>query len=77
VVDGIILDEISLQIVRILSKDSSLPFVEISKRVGFSDATVNMRFKNLLTAAIIDKFTISIKNNRLGYSHVAFIRVNV
>jgi Lrp/AsnC family transcriptional regulator, regulator for asnA, asnC and gidA len=77
VVDGIILDEISLKIVRILSKDSSLPFVEIAKQIGISDATVHMRIKHLLTAGIIDKFTISINNNRLGYSHDAFIGVNV
>ncbi|MDQ3972319.1 MAG: Lrp/AsnC family transcriptional regulator [Thermoproteota archaeon] len=76
-VDGIILDEISLKIVRILSKDSSLPFVEIAKQIGISDATVHMRIKHLLTAGIIDKFTISTNNNRLSYSHVAFVGVNV
>ena len=52
-VDGIILDQIGLQIVRILSKDSSLPFVEIAKQIGFSDATVNMRIKHLLAAVIM------------------------
>ena len=36
-----------------------------------------MRIKHLLTAGIIDKFTISIDNNRLGYNHVAFIGVNI
>jgi Lrp/AsnC family transcriptional regulator, regulator for asnA, asnC and gidA len=77
VVDGIILDEISLKIVRILSKDSSLPFVEIAKQIGISDTTVHMRIKHLLTPGIIDKFTISINDNRLGYSQVAFIGVNV
>jgi Lrp/AsnC family transcriptional regulator, regulator for asnA, asnC and gidA len=66
-----------LKILRILSKDSSIPIVEIAKKLGISDATVHLRIKNLLGAGIINKFTISVDNNRLGYTHVAFIGVNV
>lgn len=51
--------------------------MEIAKKLGISDATVHLRIKNLLAAGIINKFTISIDNNRLGYTHVAFIGVNV
>jgi Lrp/AsnC family transcriptional regulator for asnA, asnC and gidA len=66
-----------LKILRILSKDSSIPIVEIAKKLGISDATVHLRIKNLLAAGIINKFTILVDNNRLGYTHVAFIGVNV
>jgi Lrp/AsnC family transcriptional regulator for asnA, asnC and gidA len=66
-----------LKILRILSKDSSIPIVEIAKKLGISDATVHLRIKNLLAVGIINKFTISVDNNRLGYTHVAFIGVNV
>ncbi len=75
--DIIILDEISLKIIRILSRDSSLPFVEIAKQIGISDATVHLRIKHLFEEGIINKFTISIDNDLLGYNHVAFIGVNV
>jgi Lrp/AsnC family transcriptional regulator, regulator for asnA, asnC and gidA len=51
--------------------------VEIAKKLGISDATVHLRIKNLLAAGIINKFTILVDNNRLGYTHVAFIGVNV
>lgn len=51
--------------------------MEIAKKLGISDATVHLRIKNLLAAGIINKFTISIDNNLLGYTHVAFIGVNV
>ena len=54
-----------------------MPFVGKAKQIGISNTTVPMRIKHLLTAGIIDKFTISINNNRLGYSHDAFIGVNV
>ena len=51
--------------------------MEIAKKLGISDATVHLRIKNLFAAGIINKFTISIDNNLLGYTHVAFIGVNV
>lgn len=51
--------------------------MEIAKKLGISDATVHLRIKNLLAVGIINKFTISVDNNRLGYTHVAFIGVNV
>lgn len=51
--------------------------MEIAKKLCISDATVHLRIKNLLAAGIINKFTISIDNNLLGYTHVAFIGVNV
>lgn len=60
-----------------MSKDSSLPIVEIAKQIGISDATVHLRIKHLIAAGIINKFTISIDNDRLGYTYVAFIGVNV
>jgi Lrp/AsnC family transcriptional regulator, regulator for asnA, asnC and gidA len=60
-----------------LRKDSSLPFVEIAKQIGISDATVHVRIKQLVATGVINKFTISIDNNRLGYNHVAYSGVNV
>jgi len=72
-----ILDGVNLQIIDILSKDSSMPFVDIAKRVGISDATVHLRVQKLIAAGIITKFTISVDNNLLGYDHLAFIRINL
>jgi Lrp/AsnC family transcriptional regulator, regulator for asnA, asnC and gidA len=66
-----------MKILRILRKDSSIPIVEIAKKIGISDATVHLRIKHLIAAGIINKFTISVDNDRLGYTHVAFIGVNV
>ena len=54
-----------------------MPIVEIAKQIGISDATVHLRIKHLIAAGIINKFTLSIDNDRLGYTYVAFIGVNV
>jgi len=37
-----VIDEINLKIINILNNDSSLPFVEIAKQIGISDATVHI-----------------------------------
>jgi Lrp/AsnC family transcriptional regulator, regulator for asnA, asnC and gidA len=56
---------------------SSTPYVEVAKQVGVSDTTLHARIRHLLNSGIINKFTISINNNRLGFSHVAFDGVNI
>ena len=72
-----VIDDINLKIINILNKDSSLPFVEIAKQIGISDATVHIRVRRLLAAGIIKKFTISLDNNKLGYDHLAFMGINI
>lgn len=61
----------------ILSRDSSTAFVEIAKQIGISDATVHIRVRRLISAGVINKFTISIDNSRLGYDHLAFMGINI
>lgn len=72
-----LLDEINLRILDILNRDSSTPFVDIAKEIGISDATVHMRVKRLLASGIIRRFTISTDSRRLGYSHLAFMGINI
>jgi Lrp/AsnC family transcriptional regulator for asnA, asnC and gidA len=72
-----LLDDINLKIIDILGKDSSTPFVEVAKRIGISDATVHLRVRRLISEGVIDKFTVSVDNNRLGYDHLAFMGTNV
>ena len=62
-----LLDHVNLQIIDILAKDSSTPFIEVARRIGISDATVHLRVRRLLAAGIITRFTISVDNNLLGY----------
>src|SRR5215213_8441650 len=72
-----LLDDINLKIIDILSKDSSVPFVEIAKQIGISDATVHLRVRRLKDEGVIDKFTLSVDNGLLGYDHLAFIGINI
>lgn len=72
-----LLDDTNLRIIDILSKDSSTAFVEIAKQLEISDATVHIRVRRLITEGIINRFTLSIDNNRLGYDHLAFLGLNI
>ena len=72
-----LLDNINLKIIDVLSKDSSLPFVEIAKQIGISDATVHLRVRRLRDEGIISKFTLSVDNDLLGYDHLSFIGINI
>ncbi|MFL6433869.1 MAG: Lrp/AsnC family transcriptional regulator [Nitrososphaeraceae archaeon] len=72
-----LLDDINLKIIDVLSKDSSVPFVEIAKQIGISDATVHLRVRRLISKGVINKFTLSLDNDLLGYDHLAFIGINI
>ena len=72
-----LLDEVNLQILDILSRDASRPFVDIAKELEISDATVHIRVRRLLAAGILRKFTIATDNVLLGYDHLAFIGINI
>ena len=75
-IDGL-LDNINLRIIDILSKDSSTTFVEIAKKIGISDATVHLRVRRLKDEGVINKFTLSLDNDLLGYDHLAFTGINI
>lgn len=72
-----LLDYVNCRILDVLCKNSSLPFVELAKQIGISDATIHTRVKKLLMLGIIKKFTITVDNNLLGYDHLAFINLKI
>ncbi|HEY7081909.1 MAG TPA: Lrp/AsnC family transcriptional regulator [Nitrososphaeraceae archaeon] len=71
------IDDINLKIIDILNKDASTSFVDIAKRIGVSDATIHIRVRRMMEARIINKFTISVDNNILGYDHLVFIGIRI
>ena len=61
-----LIDDVNLKIIDILNKDSSTPFVNIAKQIGVSDATIHIRVRRMISAGIINKFTISVDNGLLS-----------
>lgn len=54
------LDPIDLKIIEFLRRDGRIPFVELGKKVGLSEAAVRRRVRMLQERGIIRKFTIEI-----------------
>lgn len=72
-----IFDLVNLRIIHVLEKNSLTPFIEISKIVGTSDSTVNLRVKKMQQNGLIKKFTISVDNNLLGYKILTYIGIKI
>ncbi len=69
------LDEVDRKILRILQKNSRTPLREISKEVGLAESTVYERIKKLKERGIIQRFTVMLDPEALGFHIMAFILI--
>ncbi|WP_297421142.1 Lrp/AsnC family transcriptional regulator [Thermococcus sp.] len=69
------LDEVDKKILTILQKNSRTPLREISKEVGLAESTVYERIKKLKERGIIQKFTVMLDPESLGFNIMAFILI--
>ena len=67
------IDERSLYILRVLSKDSRLSCREIAKLLRMQPATVMKKIKEMERENIIKKYTINLDHEKLGYVLSAFV----
>jgi len=71
------IDELDKNILRILATDSRLSFRKISAFLNVSTATVAERIKRLEKEGIIQKYTVKLNHEKLGYELSAVIEVTV
>jgi Lrp/AsnC family transcriptional regulator for asnA, asnC and gidA len=70
------IDDIDLQIIKILTKDGRMPFAQIAKRLGFSTGMIRQRYHRLVQDGVLQ--VVAVTNPLLmGYSTMAHIGVNV
>ena len=62
-----VLDEIDSNILKLLKQNSRMSYLEMSRRMNISDATVQFRIKRLKEHGIIKKFTITVDPASIGY----------
>ncbi|MEM2948697.1 MAG: Lrp/AsnC family transcriptional regulator [Candidatus Anstonellales archaeon] len=68
-------DEKSLYILRLLSKDSRLSCREIASLLRMHPATVIKKIKEMEREKVIKKYTINVDYEKLGYTITAFVFV--
>jgi len=72
-----IIDETDKNILKILEKNSRIPFTEIADELNISEATVRNRVRALEEEGVINKFTLDIDPKSLGYNMVTMIGLDV
>jgi len=71
------LDEIDSAILRLLKTNSRMSFIEMSRQLDVSDATIQFRIKRLKERGIIEKFTIIVDPDAIGYTVVAIMLIQI
>lgn len=73
---GVEIDELDRRILEILENNGRLSFVEIARRVGTSEATVRKRIRRLEELGVIERYTIDVDHQKLGYDLVALVGID-
>ncbi len=61
------IDPVDYQILCLLAKNSRIPSIEIAKKINMTSTTIINRIKNLIKIGIIQRYSITIDTNKLGY----------
>lgn len=69
------LDELDLQILDILIKDSRTPFLEIARQCHVSGGTIHVRMKKMEDIGIIKGTKLIVNTAKLGYDVCCFIGI--
>ena len=69
------IDDIDVQIINLLQKDSRLSFNRIAKKLGIAVGTARNRIKNLENKRVLRGYTVIVDPNTIGYNLTAIILV--
>ncbi|MFX1294768.1 MAG: Lrp/AsnC family transcriptional regulator [Promethearchaeota archaeon] len=71
------LDETDQKILQFLKEDSRIAYTKIAEKLNIPDTTVHFRIRKLKDAKMINKFTILMSAENLGYNISALIKIKV
>ncbi len=74
---GKLLDDIGIQILKILQEDGRISFNELGRRVGLSSPAVAERVRRMEDAGIITGYKAIVDQSKVGYPIMAFIRLAI
>lgn len=69
------LDDLDIQILDIMIKDSRTPFLEIARQCHVSGGTIHVRMKKMADMNIIKGTKLIIDNSKLGYDVCCFVGI--
>ncbi|MFX1474716.1 MAG: Lrp/AsnC family transcriptional regulator [Promethearchaeota archaeon] len=71
------IDETDRRILRHLVRDARQSVAGLARRLGLSESAVRHRIDRLVEHKVIDRFTVSLDYNQLGYPITVFLGLNV
>lgn len=71
------IDEISLEILKILQEKARVPNVEVSRQVGLAPSAVLERIRKMEKQGVIDGYEVRLNPGRFASSQIAFVQVMV
>ena len=67
----------NLELLKILRKNSRIPFLKIAKALGVSETAIRKRIRKLERDGIIRKYTIDVDPKKIGFEIDVFIGIDV
>jgi Lrp/AsnC family transcriptional regulator for asnA, asnC and gidA len=71
------IDKIDHDILRILQKDSSTPFVNVAEKIGVTDGTIHQRIRKLKKSGVIKRFTVELNNEKVGNDFITYATLTI
>jgi Lrp/AsnC family transcriptional regulator for asnA, asnC and gidA len=71
------IDNTDIKILSMLQDNSRTPFTMIANRLGVSDATIHMRVKKMEKLGVIEQYTITINEEKMGKPIESYVLIRV
>jgi len=71
------LDEVSLEILKILQEKARIPNVEVSRKIGLAPSAVLERIRKMESNGFIDGYEVRLNPEKFNQTNVAFVHVKV
>jgi Lrp/AsnC family transcriptional regulator for asnA, asnC and gidA len=71
------IDKLDKQIISILSKDATVPYADIAKRLVVSPGTIHVRMKKMKAAGVIKGSHLHLNESKFGYGICAFMGIHL
>lgn len=69
------IDELDQKILRLITKNARIPFLEVARECGVSGAAIHQRVQRLLNMGVVTGSEFIVSPERLGYNTCAFMGI--
>jgi Lrp/AsnC family transcriptional regulator, regulator for asnA, asnC and gidA len=69
------IDELDQKILRLITKNARIPFLEVARECGVSGAAIHQRVQRLLNMGVVSGSEFIVSPERLGYNTCAFMGI--